>query len=163
MKESEKRYLIIAFILITVFTALAVVLANIGILGETVRGSEFAKWGMGAVLGEIVISTVALFKFEFLSQTEFWFNLEFPDSSVNFSEKKNGTYEIISNKETIDSGDVLLVFEQGGWIWKLPVKITPDYTIIMNLVDDNKKVWTVKDRPTITVNPRIKSIRSDNQ
>lgn len=52
---------------------------------------------------------------------------------------------------------MLLVFQPpGGWIWKLPVKITPDYTIIMKIVDDTGREWIVKERPTITVNPRMR-------
>jgi hypothetical protein len=155
MEENLKRYFLIAFIFITIITALSVVLVNIGLFGDQVRESNFAKWGMTVVLGEIVIATIALFRFEFLQkESNFQVTFTVPEKlsgkPLNFV---SGTYEVRENKKTIDSGDVFLGFEypSGALKWTLPIKVTSTSLIIMNLIDEDKEEWKLKYYPSITV------------
>lgn len=94
------------------------------------------------------------------SQTNFLFSLVFPEEeilSINFNNKENGTYEIISKDQIIKNGPLMLEFKPpGGWIWKPPVKIQPDSTIVLDLVEDDGDKWIVKEtlQPTIPLHPR---------
>lgn len=94
------------------------------------------------------------------SQADFLFSLVFPEDeilSINFNNKVNGTYEVISKDQINTKGNLMLEFKPpGGWIWKPPVKIQPDSTIVLDLVEDDGDKWIVKEtlQPTIPLHPR---------
>lgn len=96
------------------------------------------------------------------SQADFLFSLVFPEEdvlSVNFNKKENGTYEIRYRDQVIKKDTLMLEFKPpGGWIWNPPVKIPPDSTIVLELVEDDGKNWIVKEtiQPTIPLHPRLR-------
>jgi len=82
-------------------------------------------------------------------------NFLFPDGyEANFmQESVNGKYKILENGKLIGSGDVSLRLEH-EWIWKPPkIRIKQDYSIELELEDDNHKKWKTKIFPVITSKP----------
>ena len=120
--KNAKMVLLYGFIAITFITAIIVLLANIGIFGEEVRKGDFAKWGMGAVLGEIVIVTIAFFKQSFLLTTKIKINLEFSRDAIDIDlDQQNCFFETkIDGKEL--KGKIIPVLDQ-GWQVILPPEI----------------------------------------
>ena len=146
MNEKDKRYLVVVFIVITFITAFALVLANLGLFGEAIRESDFAKWGMGAVLGEIVLATLALFKFEFLKEKKekkMIVHVTFPTKDVDLNvdkcilkiRDKKGHYKPNTTPN--------LTFNKvsGSWSFQLPEVVAEEDSVSLELEDDNGKMW----------------------
>lgn len=120
--KNAKMVLLYGFIAITFITAIIVLLANIGIFGEEVRKGDFAKWGMGAVLGEIVMVMIIFFKQSFVPTTKIKINLEFPKDAIDVDlDRQNCFYEMEKNGKTV-RGKITPMLTQ-GWQVALPPEI----------------------------------------
>ncbi|KPV65061.1 MAG: hypothetical protein AOA65_0564 [Candidatus Bathyarchaeota archaeon BA1] len=141
----ERMILLIAFLAITVVTAVVVLLANIGVFGEAVRTSDFSKWGVGVVLAEIVGATIAVFKWSLLP-VDIKVNLDFsPKSSIDVDlDVDNCTYDIREGGRIIATGKMDLAFAQGGWQCALPSTVRLNHIIRLNLIERNGQKWEVK-------------------
>jgi len=117
-----KMILLYGFIAITFITAVLVLLANIGIFGEGVRNGEFAKWGMGAVLGEIVIVIIAFFKQSFVPTTKIKINLEFSKDAIDVDlDQENCFFE--TQKDGKQLREKIIPVLGQGWQVTLPPEI----------------------------------------
>lgn len=141
----ERLILLIAFLAVTVFTAVIVLLANIGAFGEAVRTSDFSKWGIGAVLVEIVGATVAAFKWSFLP-VNIQVNLDFsPKMPVDVNlDVDNCTYEVREQGKIVATGKMDLALGQGGWQCNLPATVRLNSIIRLNLIERNGQKWEVQ-------------------
>ncbi len=97
----------------------------------------------------------------------FWLNFTFVDeqgvtiddvSKINFSKKNHhGKYEVICNGTPPFEGNLKLTEVQPYyWIWKPPMKITPEHIIYLNIFSDDDREWVVNATPTITLRARYK-------
>ena len=116
----ELRFMFIAtFMIITVITAIVVLLANIGTFGTDVMQGELAKWGIGAVLGEIVIATVAAFKWEVLSSKNMLIIFDLKSPLISGAKLDSCSYEITDEKNNvIDKGEVRIARDNLSGYWK---------------------------------------------
>ena len=149
MADKGKMIFLVVFVLITALTAVAVLLANLGIFGSEVRQSDFAKWGIGGVLGEIVLATVAAFKWEFFSSKNMLiiFELKSLASETNLI---GCSYEITDVKgQRVDKGEVRIARDRTHGHWKcflpLPSNMKYEHTTTMKIEDDQGKEYLVTD------------------
>lgn len=148
MKGNYRKHLFIVFVAITLITALVVLLANIGLFGETIRESEFAKWGVGVVLAGIISAVVAVFKFEFLkekSEKKMTVNVKFPTEDVDLNIDKCilkiKTFK--GYKKPIINPNLTFSSQSGYWSFQLPEVADTD-SVSLELVDDKEKIWRVR-------------------
>ena len=143
----ERIVFLIAFLAVTVLTAVVVLLANIGIFGDSVRTSDFSKWGIGAVLAEIVGATIVAFKWT-VNPGNIQVNLDFsPKVPIDVDlDVDNCTYEIREEGKITATGKIDLSFAQGGWQCTLPAVATLNsFRIIrLNLTERSGQKWEVK-------------------
>ncbi len=154
MAEKEKMLFLFAFVAITVLTAVIVLLANIGFFGSEVRQSDFAKWGIGAVLGEIVIATITAFKWEVVSPINMPIILDIKKTSSLYGvnlEHAECSYEINdTNGERVAGGEKIKITKdrQSGY-WKffvpLPSNMKNEYVTTITLKDDKGKPYEMND------------------
>jgi len=141
----ERMIFLIAFLGITILTAVIVLFANIGFFGEDVRTSDFSKWGIGAVLAEVVGATVIAFKGSF-APTVVKVNLEFenePSSGVDIDVDKC-TFTIRESGNIVSTGKLDLVFGFGGWQCTLPSTVTSNQSVQLDFIERNGHTWWVK-------------------
>jgi len=159
MKENYKKQLFILFMAITLITALVVLLANIGFFGETIRESEFAKWGVGVVLAGIISAVVAVFKFEFLkekSEKKMIVNVKFPTEDVDLNVDKC-ILEIRDkkgNKKSRKNPNLTFSSQSGYWSFQL-AEVDDTDSVSLELVDDKEKIWKV--RPFVPYSKEIEA------
>ena len=131
-----------AFLGITALTAVVVLLANIGVFGEAVRTSEFAKWGITAV---IVTATVAAFKW-WLPSFDAKISLDFsPQNPFDIDlDQDNCTYELREAGKIIETGKIDLALSHANWQCALPSSVKPKQVVKLNLAERNGKKWEVR-------------------
>lgn len=134
-----------AFLGITALTAVVVLLANIGVFGEAVRTSEFAKWGITAVIAEIVTATVAAFKW-WLPSFDAKISLDFsPQNPFDIDlDQDNCTYELREAGKIIETGKIDLALSHANWQCALPSSVKPKQVVKLNLAERNGKKWEVR-------------------
>lgn len=143
----ELRFVFIAtFMIITVITAIVVLLANIGTFGTDVMQGELAKWGIGAVLGEIVIATVAAFKWEVLSSKNMLIIFDLKSPLISGAKLDSCSYEITDEKNNvIDKGEVRIARDSLSGYWKcfipLPSNMKYEHTTTIKIKDNNGKEY----------------------
>jgi len=96
------------------------------------------------------------------SKLDIGFKLMFPEedeSNVKFTKDVHGSYVIKNGNMKIYKGKLVLEFKDfGGYSWKPPVKIAPNWQITLTLKDDDGKKWKVIERPvqgTIPLTARL--------
>ena len=141
----ERSIFLLAFLGITVLTAIIALGANIGVFGEAVRISDFAKWSIGVVLAEIVGATVAAFRWSLLP-FDIRVNLDFsPKDSIDVDlDVDNCTYEVREEGKIIEKGKMDLAFAHGGWQCALPSTVRPKHVVKLNLTERSGQKWEVR-------------------
>ena len=141
----ERIMLLLAFLAVTVLTAIVVLFANIGIFGEAVRTSDFAKWGLGVVIAEIVGATITALKWT-LHPYDIEVNLDFsPENPIDVDlDVDKCTYEIREAGKIIEAGRMDLAFAHGGWQSTLPSTVKPKHIVRLNLTERSGKKWEVR-------------------
>ena len=158
VEYTSRKILLYAFILITVATAFAILLANLGVFGESVRTSNFAAvWGTTTVLAEIVGTTGMAFKWEFFSPKSYLITFKF--ISENSSDSRGldhhnlrldeCSYDIINPYEPakpVSSGNLAVaVGLSGEWECSIPVvDFRPEYIIKVSVKDSTGDIWNSK-------------------
>ena len=135
--------------IVTVITAVVVLLANIGVFGPDVMNGDLAKWGIGAVLGEIVVSTVAAFKWEVLSSKNMCVMFDLKSSAAG-ANLVGCSYEIMDEKNNcIGMGKVKIARDPTHGQLKcfipIPSSMKYEHMTTMKLKDDGGKEYTVND------------------
>jgi hypothetical protein len=156
----ERMMFLIAFLGITILTAVIVLSANIGLFGEAVRTSDFSKWGIGAVLAEIVGATVIAFKWSFTT-TVVKVNLRFENESssgVDLDFDKC-MFTIRESGNIVSTGKLDLVFGlgEGGWQCTLPSTVTSNQSVQLDFVERNGQVWWVKPFAPFLISQKVTS------
>jgi hypothetical protein len=150
---NQKTSFLVVFLGITALTAIVILAAVIGLFGEPVRNSDFSKWGIGAVLAEITIATVAVFKTTFKdSDMILTANIKFEgEKKIIQLDVDNCEYIIREDGRKI-GGDKLQLQEGGsvndensGIVWqcRLPSLVKPNQAIELILKDTNGREWKV--------------------
>ena len=81
---------------------------------------------------------------------------------MDMSFPKNGTWKIFSDEpekiiKPIDEGELKLNFvHPGAWTWKLPISFKSNYSIELEIMDENNQTWLVNEKPNITLNAKKK-------
>jgi len=151
MAEKGKMLFLSVFMVITALTAVIVLLANVGVFGPDVRQSDFAKWGIGGVLGEIVIATIAAFRWEVLSPRNMLIILDLKSPLASGAKLVECSYEITDVKgERVDRGEKIKIARDplsGYWrcFIPLPSNMKYEHTTTMTIKDDQGKEYTVTD------------------
>lgn len=138
-----KHIVLYAFLGITTLTAVAVLVAALKLFG--VNAPELVTWGMPAVLGGVASSVFVVFRGEWGSKVDV--NMAFNDADfldLDFEPSKC-RYKVHdwSGKE-IDEGNVHPILGQGGWAVKIPVVVTSDQSLSLELVSSNGDQWVVR-------------------
>ena len=133
---------LLAFLAITVLTAVAVLAAAVGWLPKA--NPQLVSWGIPAVLGEIVVTVILYVKSPPAQAIKV--NLAFqgvPASKVDLSD--SGTYTILdmSGKERL-SGTVVPILGPGGYQVTLPVALHPTDSVAMSFTEREGQSWAVR-------------------
>lgn len=139
---------LLAFVLTTVLTALAVLGAAIGLFPAA--SDKLVTWGIPAVLGEIVASIVLFFRTQWTPQA-IKINLDFEGADpINF-DGPNCTYTILDQRgKEVERDSVGLNLGPGGWQVQLPEQIRPDHSVSVTLTAENAEVWAIRPfRPDV--------------
>ena len=151
MGEKSKMLFISVFIAITALTAVLVLLANVGIFGLDVMKGDFAKWGIGGVIAEIVVMTIAAFKWEVLSPRNMLIIFDLKSPLISESSLVECSYEITDiDGKSIEKGEKIKIGRDpvSGY-WKcfipLPSNIRYEHATTMKIKDDKGKDHTVTD------------------
>jgi len=150
--DIRKSFLAV-FLGITALTAILVLAASIGSFGESVRNSEFSKWGISVVLAEIVIATVAAFKTTFRgSEMILTANIRFEGEQKNIPLDVDNCEYIIREDGRKIGGDKLQLLEgrsigneSSGIVWqcRLPSLMKSNQAIELILKETNGRQWNV--------------------
>jgi hypothetical protein len=147
MPTKIKNIVTLSLLFILLFTAIAAVLANLGLFGLD-PNSNFAKTTLGAVLIEIISAVVLVWKTGALQSNYISASIKFTsDGQVeNVSLDPDGcSYEIRNMKAEIkDTGKVNVVWGVGGWECKFPSPTDLDESITLTLKERTGKVWEVR-------------------
>ena len=132
---------------IVLITAIAAIAANLG-LGGLDPESSFAKTTLKAVLVEIVVALVYVWRSGALRPTTVSASIRFPDGvdpkDVDL-DPGDCKYEIRDAKSDVKGSDNLAVVQQwGNWTCKLPYPEEPDYSMILRLKERNGTEWEVR-------------------
>ena len=152
MAERETRIMLMAFVAITVITALVALAANIGLFGEDVRLSNFSSWALTAVLAEIIGATVLAFRRLVVAPGTVYVNVDFPDKDpidVDL-DGDSCTYQITRDHDKIENR-AIIVFGEGGWQCQLPPSVRATDIVQLSLIERTGQKWEVRPfRPMIT-------------
>ncbi len=151
MSEKGKLLFLSIFIMITTLTAVIVLSANVGVFGQEVRQSDFAKWGIGGVLAEIVAVTIAAFKWEFFSTRNMLIVFDLKSPKAPEVKLIECSYEITDVKgEHVDGGKKIRIArgsKPGTWVCFIPLPSNIKYENLttMTLKDDKGNEYPVTD------------------
>lgn len=140
----EPRVIVlIAFISITVLTALAVLAASVGWLPDA--NEQLVTWGLPTIVGEIVATMIMFFKGQWDNQVVVNLGFGNTDSfSLDF-DAANCTYSVFDSSGTqISSGNIAPVMGHGGWQITLPVNVNQDHSISLSLVTQAGEKWAIR-------------------
>jgi len=100
----------------------------------------------GTIVGFVVIFYMLSSFYKTQNVSDLHFTFKFPDEYIpKFNEKINGKWEILNNGESVDGGNISVVPNGGnGWVWRPPVKVEPNSTFYLRLVEDDGKIWIGK-------------------
>ncbi len=132
---------LLAFLAITVLTAIAVLAAAVGWLPNA--DPKLVSWGIPAVLGEIVATIVVYVK----SPTHtIRVNLEFHGATpTGVDLTDSGTYSVLDNSgKQRTSGKVVPILGPGGYQVTLPAALEPTDSIVLSFTEREGQAWGVR-------------------
>jgi hypothetical protein len=154
MNDRNRTLIFIAFLVLTILTALAALGANLGFFGEPVRNSNFASWSMAAVLGEIVAATVVLFRVAVVPRGPIDLTLSFKDKDgfeVDLNEDQC-TYLLVTEAGPRPEKRLFVYTDKqhGWWQCRLPPDATEHDLVEFRLIERNGARWRVpRFRPVL--------------
>jgi hypothetical protein len=138
-----RMIVLIAFVSITVLTALAVLGAAVGWLPQA--DPKLISWGIPTVLGEIVATMVMFFKAQWGSRIVVNLTFDGLDPADIDLDTPNCSYTIVdSSGRELSHGSVAPNFGHGGWQIKLPVTVSPDQSVSLTLKTQTGERWQVR-------------------
>ncbi len=144
----EPRVIVlIAFVSITVITAMAVLGAAIGLFPKA--SDRLITWGIPVVLGEIVLSVVLFFRTQWIQRIKI--NLDFGNADPEDFDRTQCTYTILDpTGREVASDNIGPSHGPGGWQIQLPENVRSDYSVSIFLMTHNGEEWVVRPfRPDI--------------
>ncbi len=140
----EPRILVlIAFVVITVLTALAVLAAAVGWFPAA--DPKLIAWGIPTVLGEIAATMIMFFKGQWSSQVTINLIFENIDSFDIDFDNPGCTYTVIdSSGREVSRGNIVPILGHGGWQIKLPINVNPDNSISLSLATQSGEKWQIR-------------------
>jgi hypothetical protein len=147
MSSEIRNIITFSFLFILLLTAVAAVLANLGLFGLD-PNSNFAKTTLGAVLVEIVSAVILVWKSGILAPSFVSATIKFPQdieaNEIDF-DISACCYEIRDSLAKVKaSGKINVVLGNGGWECRLPAPSDPDESITLTLKEKNGKIWEVR-------------------
>lgn len=132
---------LLAFLAITVLTAVAVIAAAVGWLPDA--DPKLISWGIPTVLGEIIATVVVYVK----SPTQtIRVNLEFQAAlPTGVDLLDSGSYSILDNSgKQRKSGTVVPILGPGGYQVTLPAALDPTDSIALSFTERGGDAWEVR-------------------
>jgi hypothetical protein len=154
----------VVLLLILLLTAVAALLANLGLFGLD-PNSNFAKTTLAAVLLEVVAAVVLVWKTGALQRTFVSAIIRFPDDiqpgSVDL-DLSLCCFEVRDMKAEIkSSGKVNVVWGFAGWECRFPSPTDLDESITLTLKERNGRTWEV--RPFYPLSRDVVAVVRDKQ
>ena len=146
MSEKIKNVITYVFLFIILITAMAAVLANLGLFGLDPK-SNFAKTTLGAVLFEIITAVIGVWKTGVLRSTTISATINFSDNELRDIDLNPNAcfYEIRDMKAKIKStGKLGVVWSHGGWECRFPSPQDQHDSILLTLTEKNGEKWEVR-------------------
>jgi hypothetical protein len=151
----EPRFIVLlAFVSITVLTALAVLGAAIGFFPDA--SESLITWGIPVVLGEIVVSVVLYFRTQWVQRIKI--NLDFEDAEPDSFDPSACTYAILDSAgKEIENDTIAPILGYGGWQVQLPKDVRPEHSVSLSLKARNGEEWTIRPfRPDVLTQKPIR-------
>jgi len=151
LKTQTSTIFLAVFVAITALTSIVVLLANINYFGPDVMQSEFARWGIVAVLAGIVSTTVLAFRWIVIPAPAMMVVFDLKSYTISRASPFECLYEVNDNRgNTVDQGRVRVVRDITSGSWRCFIPISPkmqyENVTTMKLNDDKgKKLVTVTD------------------
>lgn len=137
----ERRTVLFVFLFIIVITAIAGVLALLGLFPKA--DPQFGRWIMGVLLVEILAAVIGFLKYR---PEAMFVNILFPPSikpqKVDLDQNKC-TYEIRDKDGNVKSYKVVPIVGPGGVQCRLSSNVNPSDYVRLNLIEKNGKEWEV--------------------
>jgi hypothetical protein len=151
LDKMQQNIVLVASIVLVGIIAVAVVVANLGLAGESPIVSGFATWGQVPVLGAIVAMAIGIWKGLFNESKDLIVSVKFPIPNVkqlkwNVNESKYVAYDRANNE--VVSGTVQPIPPEAGddtsvLICTLPSEVFASHYIKMTLEEEGGKKWRV--------------------
>jgi hypothetical protein len=151
----EPRVIVLlAFVFITVLTALAVLGAAIGLFPSA--SESLITWGIPVVLGEIVVSVVLFFRTQWVQRIKV--NLDFDGAEPDSFDPLACTYAIMdSTGKEIEKDAIAPILGHGGWQVQLPKDVRPEHSVSLSLKTQNGEEWAIRPfRPDVQTQKPIR-------
>ena len=140
----ERRVILVVFLFIILFTAVAGILVILGLFPKA--DPQFGRWIYGVLLVEILGAVVSFFKFRPGAESML-VNIMFPQGVAPQSvelDDVNCTYEIKDKDGDVKSqGQIVPVRGAGGYYCRLSSKIDPSDYVKLNLPEKNGARWEI--------------------
>ena len=138
-----RTIVLMAFVFITVITALAVLAAAVGWLpGHEPR---LVSWGIPAVLGEIVLTVVVFFKGQWAQAIRINVVFERTDAADIDLDRSNCRFAIYdASGKVVKEDNVGPSIGPGGWQVQLPGVVQEDHSVRLELQSEDGQTWNVR-------------------
>ena len=148
-KGTQQVMVLVVFLVLTIVITVAVVLASLGLFGESELVSSFADWGLVGVLGVIITTTIGIAKGLFTRAQPLVVVVEFPDEPEGSVQIQSGKYELLDIRNKLKGeGKLNPVPKALGWEFTIPPEGWQSYYFALYLKDDEGRKWTVGPYPT---------------
>lgn len=151
MDKMQQNIVLVATIVLVGIIATAVIVANLGLAGDSPIVAGFATWGQVPVLAAIITMAIGIWKGLFEQSKDLVVSVKFPIGNVkqlkwNVSESKYTAYDR-ANDEVV-SGTVHPIPPEAGddtsiLVCTLPSEVFASHYIKMTLEEEGGKRWRV--------------------
>ena len=141
----QQVFAIIVLLILTSIITVAVVLANLGLFGESEVVTGFATWGLGGVLVVIVTTAVGIAKGLFTKAQPLVVSVDFSGTQSSNVQLESGAYELFDiHSKKIGEGTLSPVPRGTGWECTIPPNAWESYFIKLDLMETGgAKKWRV--------------------
>ncbi|MBI4471176.1 MAG: hypothetical protein HY646_00815 [Acidobacteria bacterium] len=138
-----RTWVLAVFLLITLLSALAVLAAAVGWLPGA--APELIKWGIPAVLGEIVATVLVFFKGQWAQSLRINIVFQGTEASDLILDGKNCRYTVFDLAgDTVREGKLGPTLGHGGWQIELPFAVQSQHSVSLTLRSHDNRNWHVR-------------------